>query len=217
MAEAVNYNKFLVDCVDKHVTSPNLRVLDFGAGSGTYADMLAERQITPDCLEPDGDLQQVLESKGYRVVDLHGPTSETEQYDVIYTLNVLEHIKNDQEASEQLASLLRPGGKLIVYVPALEVLFTAMDVKVEHYRRYRRTQLNRILRNAGLDIVESRYCDPIGLFATLAYKIAGRSDGTINPRALKLYDRAVFPASKALQGVTGKLFGKNVLVVATKS
>lgn len=217
MAEAVNYNRFLLDCVSEHVASPNVRVLDFGAGSGTYADMLAERDITPDCLEPDKDLQEALRSRGYRVVDLDGTTTETAQYDVIYTLNVLEHIKNDQEAAEQLAALLRPGGRLVVYVPALEILFTAMDVKVEHYRRYRRAQLNRILRNAGLDIVASRYCDPIGFFATLAYKIMGRSDGTINPRALKLYDRAAFPLSRALHGVTGRLFGKNVLVVATKT
>lgn len=215
MAEAVNYNRFLVDCVERHVSSPSVRVLDFGAGAGTYADMLGERGITPDCLEPDPDLQRVLRSKGYTVVDLETVTSDAEKYDVIYTLNVLEHIKNDQEASDQLASLLRPGGRLVVYVPALEVLFTSMDVKVEHYRRYRRKQLDRILRNAGLEIVESRYCDPVGFFATLAYKVAGRSDGTINPAALKLYDRAIFPLSKALQAVTGKLFGKNVLVVAT--
>ncbi|MCX5043567.1 class I SAM-dependent methyltransferase [Aldersonia sp. NBC_00410] len=217
MAEAVNYNRFLLDCVDEHVASPDVRVLDFGAGAGTYADMLAERDIKPDCFEPDRDLQQSLRSKGYRVVDADAMTAKTEQYDVIYTLNVLEHIKNDQEASEHLAALLRPGGTLVVYVPALEMLFTAMDVKVEHYRRYRRTQLNRILRNAGLEIVHSRYCDPIGFFATLAYKIMGRSDGTINPRALKLYDRAVFPLSRALHLVTGKFFGKNILVVATKS
>ncbi|WP_084436537.1 class I SAM-dependent methyltransferase [Aldersonia kunmingensis] len=216
MADAVNYNRFLLDCVSEHVDSPNVRVLDFGAGAGTYADMLAERDISPDCLEPDKDLQQALRSKGYRVVDPDLSNAETGKYDVIYTLNVLEHIKNDQEAAEELAALLRPGGTLVVYVPALEVLFTSMDVKVEHYRRYRRTQLNRILRNAGLDIVASRYCDPIGFFATLTYKVMGRSDGTINPRALKLYDRAVFPLSKALHGVTGKLFGKNVLVVATK-
>lgn len=216
MAEAVNYNRFLVDSVCEHVTSPSMRVLDFGAGSGTYADMLAEREITPDCLEPDKDLQGLLRSKGYSVLDLETITSDDEKYDVIYTLNVLEHIKNDQEASEQLASLLRPGGKLVVYVPAFEVLFTSMDVKVEHFRRYRRKELNRILSNAGLEIVESRYCDPVGFVATLAYKIMGRADGTISPSALKFYDRALFPFSRALQVITGRLFGKNVLVVATK-
>lgn len=213
MADAVNYNRFLVDCIDKHVESSDVRVLDFGAGSGTYADMLADRHITPDCLEPDKALQTVLRSKGYNTVDLDG---DVEPYDVIYTLNVFEHIKNDQEAAEQLASLLRPGGRIVVYVPALDMLFTSMDVKVEHYRRYRRGQLERILANAGLEIVESRYCDPIGFFATLAYKLGGNDDGNINPRALKLYDRVFFPLSKALQAVTGRFFGKNVLVVATK-
>ncbi|MFD3507749.1 class I SAM-dependent methyltransferase [Nocardia sp. NPDC058666] len=217
MTEAVNYNRFLIDCVDKHVTSPQERILDFGAGRGTYADMLAQRGTKPDCLEPDGELQQLLESKGYHVVDCETPpASEAEMYSLIYSFNVFEHIKNDQEASEHLTSLLRPGGTMVIYVPALEVLFTSMDTKVGHYRRYRRTQLNRILRNAGLEIVESRYCDPIGFFATLAYKFAGNDDGTINTRALKLYDRAVFPLSKALQRVTGKMFGKNILVVATK-
>ncbi|MFD6397228.1 methyltransferase domain-containing protein [Nocardia sp. NPDC060249] len=217
MTEAVNYNKFLIDCVDKHVTSPDLRILDFGAGRGTYADMLAERQIIPDCLEPDADLQKLLLSKGYKVVDCEAEPSESDMYGLIYSFNVFEHIKNDQEAAEHLTSLLRPGGRLVIYVPALETLFTSMDTKVGHYRRYRRTQLNRILRNAGLEIVESRYCDPIGFFATLAYKFAGSDDGTINTRALKLYDRVVFPLSKLLQAVTGKLFGKNVLVVATKA
>ncbi|MFD4443956.1 class I SAM-dependent methyltransferase [Nocardia sp. NPDC058519] len=217
MTEAVNYNKFLIDCVDKHVASPDLRILDFGAGRGTYADMLAERRIIPDCLEPDAELQKLLLSKGYKVVDCEAEPSESEMYSLIYSFNVFEHIKNDQEASEHLTSLLRPGGTLVIYVPALEMLFTAMDTKVGHYRRYRRTQLERILRNAGLEIVESRYCDPIGFFATLAYKIIGSDDGTINTRALKFYDRVLFPLSKLLQVGTGKLFGKNILVVATKS
>ncbi|MBY8863251.1 class I SAM-dependent methyltransferase [Nocardia sp. CA2R105] len=222
MAEAVNYNTFLVDTVDRHLApagaASDVRVLDFGAGSGTYADMLAARQITPECLEPDEELQHILRAKGYKVLDHDGtPEHDGERYGLIYTFNVLEHIKNDQTASEHLAALLRPGGTLVVYVPALEILYTAMDSKVGHYRRYRRTQLNRILRNAGLEIVESRYCDPLGFFATLAYKMLGPGDGTINPRSLKLYDRAVFPISKALQILTSRFFGKNVLVVATKA
>ncbi|WP_280264799.1 class I SAM-dependent methyltransferase [Nocardia wallacei] len=215
MAEAVNYNKFLVDTVEEHITSPGLRVLDFGAGSGTYADLLAARHIVPECLEPDPTLRTALLSKGYRLVD-ETASAVPEQYEVIYTFNVLEHIENDRQASQRLASLLRPGGTLIVYVPALEVLFSAMDVKVGHYRRYRRAQLEQMLRTAGLAIAESRYCDPIGFFATLAYKVFGRGDGTINPAALKFYDRMVFPLSKALQSVTSGLFGKNVLIVATK-
>ncbi|WP_167006144.1 class I SAM-dependent methyltransferase [Mumia sp. ZJ430] len=217
MADAVNYNRFLLDSVIRHVPSPEASVLDFGAGAGTYADMMTTRGIRPDVLEPDGDLRKVLTGKGHRVVDLdHGDDTVEGGYDVVYTLNVLEHIKNDQEACEQLASLLKPGGRLVVYVPAFEVLFTSMDEKVAHYRRYRRRPLERLLRNAGLEVVESSYCDPAGFFATLSYRFLGSSDGSISPAALKLYDRVVFPISRALHRVTGRLFGKNVLVVATR-
>ena len=219
MARAVNYNTFLVDTVDRHLSAGDTdsRVLDFGAGAGTYADMLAARRIAPVCLEPDEGLH-ILRGKGFQVVD-HDlpPTCDSERYGLVYTFNVLEHIKNDQAAAEHLAALLRPGGTLVVYVPAMEILFTAMDAKVGHYRRYRRTQLNRILRNAGLEIVESRYCDPLGFFATLAYKVIGSGDGTINPRSLEFYARVLFPLSRVLQPLTGKLFGKNVMVVATKA
>ncbi|WP_024805831.1 bifunctional 2-polyprenyl-6-hydroxyphenol methylase/3-demethylubiquinol 3-O-methyltransferase UbiG [Nocardia sp. BMG51109] len=216
MAGAVNYNRFLVDIVGRRVMSPDVRVLDFGAGAGTYADLLSERHIVPDCVEPDHDLRKALRSKGYRVVDLDTEPSGTGQYEVVYSFNVLEHIKDDRAAARRLASCLRSGGTLVVYVPAFEMLYTSMDAKVGHHRRYRRRRLDAMLREAGLRVVESRYCDPIGFFATLAYKFLGRSDGTINCRALKLYDRAVFPVSKVLQIVTGKLFGKNVLVVAVK-
>lgn len=215
MADAIRYNEFLVDSVVRHIR-PGDRVLDFGAGAGTYADMMRDSGITPECLEPDRTLQRVLTSKGYAVVDDEAITAGQAAFDVIYTLNVLEHIKNDQEAADQLAGLLKPGGRLVVYVPALEMLFSSMDTKVEHYRRYRRKPLERILRNAGLTITTSQYCDPIGFLATLAYKVRDGGDGSISPSALKLYDRAVFPISRALHPLTGKVFGKNVLMVATK-
>lgn len=212
MAEAVNYNRFLIDAVVRWI-GPRDRVLDFGAGAGTYAEMLRERGVVPECLEPDGPLQETLRGKGFTVVSDDAPRGA---YDVIYTLNVLEHIKNDQEAVERLAELLRPGGRLVVYVPALESLFTSMDVKVEHYRRYRRKQLERILRNAGLDVVESSYSDPVGVAATLAFKVFGNDDGDISVPALKFYDRVAFPVSRALHPLLGKVTGKNVLVVAER-
>ena len=215
MTEAVNYNRFLCDAVLSAVR-PGDRVLDFGAGPGTFADMMAARGVTPDCLEPDPRQRGLLESKGYRVLD---PATWTEQrgaYDVVYLLNVLEHIKNDQEAAEQIAELLAPGGRVVIYVPAFESLFSALDHKVEHFRRYRRPQLRRIVSNAGLEVQSSYYCDPLGFFATLVYKAGPNDEGTINVPALKLFDRAAFPLSRALHPVTGKVFGKNIMLVATK-
>lgn len=216
MSEAVNYNRFLLESVLDWVR-PGDRVLDFGAGPGTFADMFAAEGVKPDCLEPDKSLQDLLASKGHTVVEYDTWADRKGDYDVIYLLNVLEHIKNDQEAAEQLADLLRPGGRVVVYVPAFESLFSAMDYKVEHFRRYRRPQLERILRNAGLKIEKSNYCDPLGFFATLVYKAGPSNDGSISVPALKLFDRTAFPVSRAMQPVTGKLFGKNILTVASKT
>jgi SAM-dependent methyltransferase len=216
MTEAVNYNRFLCDAV-LEVVRPGDRVLDFGAGPGTFAEMMADRGVTPDCLEPDQRQQRALESKGFRVLDAATWTRRSGTYDVVYLLNVLEHIKNDQEAAEQIADLLAPGGRLVIYVPAFESLFTALDRKVEHFRRYRRPQLVRIVRNAGLRVEHAYYCDPLGFFATLVYKAGPNDDGTINMAALKLFDRAAFPLSRALHPVTGRVFGKNIMLVASKA
>jgi SAM-dependent methyltransferase len=216
MTEAVNYNRFLCDAV-LDVVRPGDRVLDFGAGPGTFADMMAARGVIPDCLEPDQRQQQVLASKGYLVLDHDTWTEQRGTYDVVYLLNVLEHIKNDQEATEQIAELLTPGGRVVIYVPAFESLFSSLDHKVEHFRRYRRPQLLRIVRNAGLRVESAYYCDPLGFFATLVYKAGPNDEGTINVPALKLFDRAAFPLSRALHPVTGKLFGKNIMLVASKA
>src|ERR1700741_1190910 len=106
MTEAIKYNQYLIKNIMGCLPSKKARVLDFGAGSGTYADLLSEKGVTPDCLEPDQTLQKKLNSKGYKTVssidDIKPGT-----YDVIYALNVLEHVKNDQETIEKLAGLLK--------------------------------------------------------------------------------------------------------------
>jgi len=111
---------------------------------------------------------------------------------------------------------LKPGGKVFVYVPAFQLLYTSMDRKVGHVRRYTRGELTRKLERAGLRVTQSRYADSIGFAATLAYKLTDKGQGDINPRMLTLYDRAVFPVSALFDNVLGWLLGKNTYAVAVK-
>lgn len=215
MTEAVKYNQNLIHNIMTCIKSKSAKVLDFGAGSGTYADLLVEQGIKPDCLEPDKNLQKILKSKGYNVLSDIGKVNPG-SYDVVYALNVLEHIKNDHEIIENLAKLLKKNGRLLIYVPAFDVLFSSMDKKVEHYRRYRKQSLVRNVEASGLQIVAAQYCDPIGFFAALAYKIAGNKKGTLSHKMIRSYDRLIFPASKSMEVVFKNTFGKNVLVVAKK-
>lgn len=214
MREAVNYNVWLLRLIRSHGPASG-RVLDFGAGTGTFALPLQRLGLNMTCLEPDATLGALLRARGLAVVQT--PQSlEDGTFDFIYTLNVLEHIEDDVGALAALLPKLRPGGRLLIYVPAFQVLFGPMDRKVKHLRRYRRKSLMDVLRTAGFTVERSRYADSIGFFAALAFRMAGDSSGDLNPAHIKLYDRLFFPLSRALDLVCGPFLGKNVLAVARR-
>ncbi|HEY0683883.1 MAG TPA: class I SAM-dependent methyltransferase [Steroidobacter sp.] len=215
MQEAVNYNRYLLDTVRKQAPARG-KVLDFGAGGGQFAAPLSKHGMDITALEPDQFLQQRLHAQGLSVV---GSTQELADasIDYIYTLNVLEHIDDDEAALRSLHAKLTAKGKLLIYVPAFPVLYTSMDAKVGHVRRYTRSTLAARVSAAGFRIERIGYTDSIGFFATLAFKLIGNKDGDVSLGALKLYDRAIFPLSRALDLVARRWFGKNLLLVASKS
>jgi SAM-dependent methyltransferase len=214
MAEAVNYNAFLHALVAARAR-PGDRILDFGAGIGTFARELARHGHVVTCLEPDAAQARRLLADGMPVVDDLAALPDA-SLDYVYTLNVLEHIDDDAAAVRGIAAKLKPGGRLLVYVPAFQVLYSSMDRKVGHVRRYRRAGLERVVRDAGLGNVAARYVDSLGFLAALAYRFVGSDDGTIDRRALRTYDRFVFPPSRLLDRIVGRWFGKNVLLTAEK-
>jgi SAM-dependent methyltransferase len=214
MQEAVNYNRYLLNTVHEHAP-PGAKILDFGAGSGQFAGPLLARGLNVTALEPDQLLQQRLRAQGLPVI---GSLEEAPEatFDYIYTLNVLEHIQDDAAALRNLHARLTARGKLLVYVPAFPVLYTSMDAKVGHVRRYTRDTLLSRVAAAGFHVEHIAYADSIGFFATLLFKLAGNSSGNVSLAALKLYDRAIFPLSRALDLITRRWFGKNLLLVATR-
>ena len=214
MAEAVKYNAFLVDLVVSCI-EPAAEVLDFGAGIGTFADQLRTRGWSVRCLEPDMDQAAHIESKGFTVYRTAAETPDR-FFDLIYSLNVLEHIEDDVAAARMLYEKLKPGGRMLIYVPAFQFLFSSMDEKVGHHRRYDKSGLITVLRRAGFEIDRARYVDSAGFFASIAYKIVGDKDGNLNPGAIKLYDRYIFPVSLILDRITGQFLGKNLLALARR-
>lgn len=214
MREARNYNEYLLELVLGGI-NPGDAVIDFGAGSGTFALPVAEAGHRIACVEPDPALSMGLSGHGLRVLpDIE--QVENQSVDHLYTLNVLEHIEDDAAVVRLWHEKLRPGGTVMVYVPAFQLLFSSMDSKVGHYRRYRKGALCRLLRDAGLEIVEARYADSLGFLAALIYKALGRENGEIDPRMLVAFDRLVFPLSRFIDRVAFPLFGKNVYVRAVK-
>lgn len=212
MKEAHNYNAWLLALVQRYIVS-GYRVLDFGAGSGTFAAPLHRAGLTVTCVELDPTLAAGLREQGLPVVGDLGQVEDS-LFDLIYSLNVLEHIEDDCGAIRGILAKLKPGGRLLLYVPAFNVLFGPMDRKVGHLRRYRRRELITRVRAAGLTVESARYADSLGFLAALALRWLGRRSGILDPRTVRLYDRLILPVSLACDRVLWPLFGKNLCVVA---
>ena len=214
MDDAVNYNTFLLDLVTSRVR-PDDAILDFGAGTGVLARPLAANGYRVSCVEPDPDLRARLTQAGLGVhAGLHEIPPES--FDFIYTINVLEHIRDDDIIVGALRTRLKPGGVLLVYVPAFPLLYSSMDRKVGHVRRYRHGRLVGVLRAAGLQVEFISHQDCLGFFAGVLFKLISNDTGTFDRRALVAYDRYVFPLSRRLDRLAGMFFGKNLLAVGRR-
>ena len=214
MAEAKNYNAFLLGLAVGCARETD-QIVDFGAGTGIFARPMNRLGYSIICVEPDEKLVACLHASS---LENCSQVDELEDgsIDYIYTFNVLEHIQDDELAVSQLFRVLRPGGCLLAYVPAFEVLFTSMDRKVGHCRRYRLNGLVELLVRIGFRIDKAEYVDFLGFFATLFFKAFDKGDGNLNRTAIRLYDRVIFPLSRLFDAVFRSMCGKNLLVVVRK-
>jgi SAM-dependent methyltransferase len=216
MQDATKYNAWLVSLILRHVKSAPSKIMDIGAGIGLFADAVKKRGHSVVCVEPDVRQVILLQAKGFEV-HKSPDTVPDKTFDLIYALNVLEHIADDRDALAQWSAKLKPGGYILIYVPAFRILFSSMDVKVGHFRRYRRKELSKKVLQAGLQPVgKVRYADCLGFFAAWLYKLTDKS-GDVKRGGLIFYDRYCFPLSRICDRIFGLLFGKNVFVVAKKT
>lgn len=135
-------------------------LLDLGCGAGLN---LAALRYTADCrgIEPNPLLAERARSNSgveVQVGSLPGDLPRFScQFDFVMLLDVLEHIDDDVATLKTAASLLTPGGRIVINVPALPWLWSEHDVVNEHKRRYIAAGLRQTIRRAGLDVALMRY------------------------------------------------------------
>ncbi|EEE42918.1 class I SAM-dependent methyltransferase [Roseibium alexandrii] len=193
-------------------------IVDFGAGIGTLADVVHKQTaVRPRCIEIDESAQSILRHRGYQVSNslLDLPV----QVGGIYSSNVLEHIEDDRGAIRDCFEALQPGGTLVLYLPAFQLLFSGLDRSVGHYRRYSKRDLIHKLQTSGFNIKDCHYVESLGFFASLVVKLVGYDveGGLGSASSYEFYNKYVFPLSKKIDAVGARhLLGKNIFVVAQK-
>jgi len=217
MEVAHRYRRYLGELISAAGGPPRAghKTLDFGAGVGTYARVARQLGYAVTCCELDPTLRRRLSEDGFTTTAALCELPDG-QFDFAYTLNVLEHIDDDATTLASILRALAPGGRLLIYVPAFPILFSAMDRKVGHVRRYRRRQLVERVEEAGFMVQSCRHADSLGFVASLVLRIAPGGDGTLNVRTVALYDRWVFPLSRRLDRLTAPVIGKNLALVAIR-
>lgn len=212
--DAVHYNRFLLREIT-NLARLNEEIVDFGAGDGMFAIPLHQQGYKPTCVEIDPGLMAHLRNSGLRVVDSLS-SIPNDSVDFLYSFNVLEHIKDDQSMLAEWVRKLRPGGTLLLYVPAFQNIYNSMDLQSGHYRRYRLRPLRAQVSAAGFTVDRIRYVDSIGILAAVAYKVVDNGAGTISPRAVRVYDKYLFGLSSIMDPFLGRFIGKNLMVLAHK-
>lgn len=219
MQEAIRYNRFIERLIERWARSltAKSRVVDFGAGIGTFTGVLAGTGAEILAIESDAHQGKVLSEAGYTVKLLSDIADSSVDY--IYSINVIEHIDDDVSILREFRRILKPGGYVLIYVPAFQLLWTENDVLVGHCRRYRMKSLKTLVASGGISVDRCRYVDSAGFFAVLFFKyIVGNKTGGVLPRrSLILFDRVFFPIGRLLDQLGfGLLLGKNLFVVAQK-
>jgi len=220
MSIAKNYNYWILDCFHPHISD---NVIEVGAGQGTMSLLIAKQCENLVAIEPDKNNCQIIcdKVKDFKHVKVfHGFLSnlpkEEEAADNIIYINVLEHIE-DEVAELTIAKQLLSAnnGHLLIFVPALQTLYGAIDHQVGHYRRYSKKYLVDLLENKlDMKIIKIKYFDIVGVIPWYILSCVLKLTGQ-NPTTVKIYDKLIVPIMSKLEKYLPLPVGKNIYAIAT--
>lgn len=168
--------RIVIGVIGRLGLSPGIRILDAGCGSGGELDELARwGSVSGLDSEPAG--VAAARARGHEDVRL-GVVEQLPwpdgTFDLVTCLDVIEHTPDDARTLTELRRVTRPGGRLLVTVPAHPALWSAHDVASHHYRRYTRGSLRAACRAAGWDLVWETSFNTILLAPVALVRWAGR-------------------------------------------
>ncbi len=195
------------------------QLLDVGAGFGSMFQALTSFGFV-DAFEPEERLHEVLQQRGYRSLFLTWKDvfRSNETYDVVGAFDVVEHSKDEDYILSNMYQVLRPGGKVIISVPAYQWLWSKHDEINNHYRRYTKKMLSNSLKRVGFTVEYVGYWNTFLFPLALVARLLNRSGGAAftNRGFINSLFVAVVSLEAHLMRFVSLPFGLSVFVVAKK-
>jgi SAM-dependent methyltransferase len=217
--------EILSDYLQRYGALPaGARILEIGCGTGHNLPMLAQFGEI-DAIEID-EIAAAKASERLGKPVGSSPLPELTgvapgSYDMVAVLDVVEHVEDDVAALQAIARLLKPGGKILITVPAHQWMWSAHDVVNHHKRRYSKGSLTALLGKAGLRARKMRWFNsllfPVAVAARFAGKLLGKddSDDSPPPKPLNAAFETVFGLERHLLGRLPMPPGLSIIVLAS--
>lgn len=217
LSEAVNYRRWLISLALPFLGD---NPIEIGSGTGDYAAEIAAAGVRVTASEADPGRLERLRSRFagvplVKVVELCAPIRETGDYSAVFAFNVLEHIEDEGGALRSFAGLLRPGGRVVLFVPAFPFAMSEFDRRIGHVRRYRKRHLRRVLCEAGLEVEVLHHVNTLGLLAWFVGMRLMRMTPSAGP-LVRVWDRVVIPVERWIETRAHPPFGQSLFAVARK-
>ena len=220
MSEAHRYQAHVFGLVRPHVGT---RVLEVGCGIGTMTRQLLDVAQEIVCIEPNLNCATRARAElgahprvAIRICHLEEcdrDELQQRQFDTVVCVNVLEHIEDDVRALALFRDVVvKTGGKVLIFVPALQALYGPHDAALGHHRRYSKRTLARAFDAAGLDVVAMQYTNPVGLLGWMYnLYISGNTEHTSGQ--VRIFDRLVAPWALPLERFATPPIGLSLFAV----
>ena len=130
-------------------------------------------------------------------------------------MDVLEHIKTDKKEIKKAINLLSPGGHLIIFLAAFQILYSNFDRDIGHVRRYRKFFFFNLAKKYKIKLIELKYFDSIGFIFAIINRLVGTNNQNNVGLGIKIWNNFIF-LSKFFDFILKNMFGKSLLCVLKK-
>lgn len=197
-----------VEDICRRVTDRRPRILDVGCGTGANLLMLSEFGDA-EGVDVSEDALAFCRERGLNQVKLGAAEAlpyDDGTFDLVTALDVVEHLDDDLAGLREMRRVLRPGGRVLLFVPTFMFLWGLQDDVSHHRRRYRMPELQRVIEQAGFEVERTTYANITFFMPILAMRklmrltgIKAESENNINV--------------SALNGVLARMLGAESLVL----